>query len=213
MARTAKRLLRAPCLVLLLALLAACGARKAEPLAPGAPVLVLGDSISAGYGLPPHQAWPALLAERTGWRIANGSVSGDKAADALARLPGLLEAHAPKLVLIQIGGNDMLRRVPEAKTRTDLMRAISLAQARGAVTVLVASPRPSVAGAVFQHLSAASFYAELAKEAKADLIEDAIAEVLSNPELKLDALHPNATGQAALADKAFEALRRFGYAR
>ena len=77
--------------ILLAILLAACSARKAEPLPPGTVVLALGDSITAGYGLDPGQAWPALLAEKTGWKIVNGGISGDKTGDALARLPALLE--------------------------------------------------------------------------------------------------------------------------
>jgi lysophospholipase L1-like esterase len=81
------------------------------------------------------------------------------------------------------------------------------------VPVLVATPRPSVAGVVFQRLSAAPFYAEIAKERKVALVEDAIAEVLSDPDLKLDQLHPNAEGHKALAGKAFDALRKLGYVR
>ena len=199
--------------ILLCGLLAACGGKKAEPLAPGATVLALGDSITAGYGLAPEQAWPAQLAARTGWKVVNGGVSGDTAADALARLPALLDGHAPKLVLIALGGNDMLRKLPEARTRGDLVRIVALARGAKAETVLLATPRPSVAGAVFQRLAAPPFYAELAKEQKAPLIEDAIPAVLSDPDFKLDPLHPNAEGQAALAGKVFDDLRRLGYVR
>lgn len=199
--------------ILLCGLLAACGGKKAEPLAPGTTVLALGDSITAGYGLSPEQAWPAQLAGRTGWKIINGGVSGDEAGDALARLPALLDAHAPKLVLVTLGGNDMLHKLPEAKTRGDLVRIIGLTRGSNALPVLMATPKPSVAGAVFQSLSAPPFYAELAKEHKTPLIEDAIPAVLSNPEFKLDPLHPNAEGHAALAGRVFDALRKLGYVR
>lgn len=197
----------------LLALLAACGGQPAEPLPTGTVVLALGDSLTAGYGLDPEQAWPALLAEKTGWKIVNGGVSGDKTADALARLPALLDEHAPKLVLVTLGGNDMLRKLPEGQTRGNLERILALAGGRGARAVLVATPRPSVAGVVFQRLSAAPFYAEIARERKVPLVEDAIAEVLSDPELRLDQLHPNAEGQRVLAGKLFDALRKLGYVR
>lgn len=197
----------------LLALLAACGGKPAEPQPPGTVVLALGDSLTAGYGLDPEQAWPALLAARTGWQIVNGGVSGDQTADALARLPALMDEHAPKLVLVTLGGNDMLRKLPEAQTRGNLARILALTGSRGAQPVLLATPRPSVAGVVFQRLSAAPFYAEIARERKVPLIEDAIAEVLSDPDLKLDQLHPNAEGQRVLADKLFDALRKLGYVR
>ncbi len=199
--------------VLFAALLAACSGKKAEPLAPGSAVLALGDSITAGYGLAPEQAWPAQLAARTGWKVVNGGVSGDTAGDALARLPALLEAHAPKLVLVALGGNDMLRKLPEAQTRGDLARIVALARGAHALPVLIATPKPSVAGAVFQRLAAPPFYAELAQELQMPLLEEAIPAVLSNPEFKLDPLHPNADGQTALAGKLFDGLRRLGYVR
>ena len=204
---------RAFLLAALLSLLAACGGQRAEALPPGSVVLALGDSLTAGYGLDPEQAWPALLAARTGWQIVNGGVSGDQTADALARLPALMDAHAPKLVLVTLGGNDMLRKLPEAQTRGNLARILALTGSRGAQPVLLATPRPSVAGVVFQRLSAAPFYAEIARERKVPLIEDAIAEVLSDPDLKLDQLHPNAEGQRVLADKLFDELRKLGYVR
>ena len=204
---------RAFLLAALLALLAACSAEKAVPLPPGTTALTLGDSLTAGYGLGPEQAWPALLAGKTGWRIVNGGVSGDKTSDALARLPALLDAHAPRLVLVALGGNDMLRRLPEEQTRANLARILELVRARNAQPVLLATPRPSVAGVVFQRLSPPDFYAELARERKVPLVEDAIAETLSDPGLKLDQLHPNAAGHEALAGKLFDALRKLGYVR
>jgi lysophospholipase L1-like esterase len=199
--------------VLLAVMLAACSARKAEPLPPGTVVLALGDSLTAGYGLAPEQAWPALLGEKTGWKIINGGVNGDKSGDALARLPALLDEHAPKLVLVTLGGNDMLRKLPEEQTRGNLARILDLVRNRDAQPVLLATPKPSVAGVVFQNLSPPAFYAEIARERKVPLIADAVAEVLSDPALKLDQLHPNAEGHQMLAGKAFDALRKLGYVR
>ncbi len=204
---------RAFLLASLLALLAACSADTAAPLPPGTMVLALGDSLTAGYGLTTGQAWPALLAEKTGWQVVNGGVSGDKTGDALARLPALLDEHAPKLVLVTLGGNDMLRKLPEEQTRGNLARILELIRSRNAQPVLLATPKPSVAGVVFQSLSPPPFYAEIAKERKVPLIADAIPDVLSDPDLKLDQLHPNAEGHQVLAGKAFDALRQLGYVR
>jgi len=114
---------------------------------------------------------------------------------------------------VTLGGNDMLRKLPEAQTRQDLARILELAKGRNAPPVLLATPKPSVAGAVFQNLSAPPFYAEVARERQVPLIADAVPDVLSDPELKLDPLHPNAEGQRVLAGKVFDALRRLGYVR
>ena len=205
-----------PARVLLLALvllLGACGKPKEAALPSGTRVLALGDSLTAPHGVTPEQAWPTLLAAKTGWAVVNAGVSGDTSAGALQRLPGLIEEHNPQLVLVTLGGNDMLRRLPQGHTTANLGRMLALAKAHGAKAVLLATPKPSLAGAAFNNLSAAEFYREVAKESQVPLIEDAMAEVLSKTELKGDQLHPNAAGHALLAEKIFEGLKKIGYAR
>lgn len=199
--------------LLALLLATACGQQKEAPLPRGTTVLALGDSLTAPHGVTPSEAWPTLLAERSGWVVINGGVSGNTTADALERLPGLLEEHAPTLVLLTLGGNDMLRRVPQGQTVANLATMLTMVKARGARAVLLATPRPSLAGAAFNNLSAAEFYRQVAKEHQIPLIEDALPDVLSRTELKGDQLHPNAAGHALLATKIFEALKKIGYAR
>lgn len=174
---------------------------------------MLGDSLSAGYGLTPEQAWPARLAAASGWNVVNAGVSGDTSAEGKARLPSLLEEHKPAAVMIELGGNDMLRKVPTAETRANLTEIIGLVKSAGAVPILMAIPRPSVVGAAIGSLSAAEVYGELAKEQTVFLVEDAIPDVLSDKELKLDALHPNETGQRELAKKVAEELKAGGFLR
>ena len=196
-----------------LLLLAACGQPKHPPLPVGSPVLVVGDSISAGYGVAPEEAWPAQLAAATGWQVINAGVNGDTTADALARLPELLERHTPRLVLVEIGGNDMLRRIPESEIAANLDRMIDQIAARGAQPVLIGIPRPSMLGAAFSRLSPAEFYDETAKRKRAPLIGEVASEVLSAADLKLDPLHPNAAGHARLAETVRAELERFGFVR
>ncbi|HEY6094861.1 MAG TPA: GDSL-type esterase/lipase family protein [Gallionellaceae bacterium] len=203
-------------LVLLLAavvLLASCGKAKVDAIPAGSRVLALGDSLTAGAGVTPAEAWPALLASRTGWEVINGGVSGDTSAAALLRLPALLEQHAPSLVLVTLGGNDMLRHIPEQDTIANLEKILALVRAHGAQPVLLASPNPSLMGAVFQHLTAAAFYRKVAEEQKVPLLEDAVAKVLSDPQLKGDPLHPNAAGHARLAENIYAELKAIGYTR
>lgn len=196
-----------------LLLLAACGEVKEHAaLPPASRVLALGDSLTAGYGVAAEEAWPNRLAGMSGWTVINGGLSGDTSGGALRRLPPLLEEHDPALVLVTLGGNDMLRHVPQAQTLDNLEQIIALIRAHGAQPVLLATPQPSVAGALLRNLSAADFYRPLAEAQHVPLIEEAIADVLSDPDLKGDALHPNAAGHALLAEKIFGELRRMGYA-
>lgn len=200
-------------LVAAVILAAACGTKtKESALPPGSKVLALGDSLTEGAGVTPEEAWPNLLAKRTGWVVINGGVSGDTSGGALHRLPALLEEHKPILVLVGLGGNDMLRQIPQEETIANLGQIIAMIKAHGAKPVLLATPKPSIAGAVFQHLSAADFYRRVADEQRVPMIEDAIAEVLSDPQMKGDPLHPNAAGHAKLSQKIFDALKSIGYA-
>lgn len=204
---------RAILLVAAIVLVAACGSKaKGDALPAGSQILALGDSLTAGAGVASEEAWPDLLANRTGWVVINGGVSGDTSSDALRRLPALLEQHNPVLVLAALGGNDMLRHIPQAEIIANLGQIVAMIKTHGAKPVLLATPKPSVAGAVFQNLSAAGFYRQIADEYDVPLIEDAIADVLSDPQMKGDPLHPNAAGHAQLSQNIFDALKSIGYA-
>lgn len=198
--------------LVVLLLVTACSSPKEDALPRGTTVLALGDSLTAPHGVAPGEAWPALLAERSGWIVINAGVSGDTSSGALQRLPALLDEHSPQLVLVTLGGNDMLRKMPQGQTVANLGQMLTLVKARGAKAVLLATPKPSIAGAVFNNLSAADFYEDVAKENRVPLIKDAMAEVLSNTELKADQLHPNVAGHALLSKKIFDALKAIGYA-
>ncbi len=193
-------------------LLAACAKPKEEAIPPGSVVLALGDSLTFGAGVTREEAWPDLLAAKTGWVVVNGGVSGDTSGAALLRLPALLEEHKPVLVLVTLGGNDMLRHVPQEETIANLNQIITLIKEQDAKPVLLATPKPSIAGAMFQHLSAADFYRKVADDQQVPLVEDAIADVLSDPQLKGDPLHPSAVGHLRLSEKIFEELKAIGYA-
>jgi len=200
-------------LLCLALLLAGCGETEKFPnLPPGSVVLALGDSLTAGAGVSPEQAWPALLAQRTGWTVINGGESGDTSAQGLQRLPALLDEYHPALVLVALGGNDMLRHLPVSGIEDNLARVIVKCRIENAAVVLLATPQPSLAGAVLRNLSAPGFYGQVAAAQKVPLIEGAIAEVLSDPLLKGDQVHPNAEGHAVLSGKILEALHELGYA-
>jgi acyl-CoA hydrolase len=194
-------------------LTAACSNKTKEAALPaGSQVLALGDSLTQGAGVMREEAWPDLLANKTGWVVVNGGVNGDTSEAALRRLPNLLEQHNPVLVLVALGGNDMLRHTPQQQTVANLEQILTLIKAHGAKPVLLATPNPSLMGAVFQNLSAPDLYRKVAEEQHVPLIEDAIAEVISDPLLKGDPLHPNAAGHELLSEKIFKELQSIGYA-
>ena len=119
-----RRFLLATIVLPVVAALAGCGkkALTGRQLAAGATVLALGDSITFGIGASAETSYPTVLAKLTGWNVINAGVSGDTSAQALARLPALLQEHVPPLVLVSIGGNDFLRRLPEAQTRANIQK-------------------------------------------------------------------------------------------
>ncbi|MEO7390986.1 MAG: GDSL-type esterase/lipase family protein [Ramlibacter sp.] len=191
--------------------LAACGRKpKLAAVAPGATVLALGDSITWGTGAAPESSYPTVLAALTGWEVVNGGVPGDTSAGALARLPELLQQHAPRLVLVGIGGNDFLRRMPTADTRANIRSICVQAAASGAQVLLVAIPEPSAIAAVVRSLGDHPMYQELAKELKLPLHAGGWASVLSDPSLRSDPIHANAQGYAKFAQGLAKTARDLG---
>lgn len=197
---------------LLAAALTACSKTAPHAALPaGSTILALGDSLTAGYAADAEAAYPAVLASLTGWQIINGGVSGNTSAQALARLPALMRRQ-PQLVLVSIGGNDFLRKVPEADTRSNIRQIVQQIKAAGMPAVLVAVPYFTT-GALFGRLSEHPMYEELAAELNVPLFKGAWAEVLGNKKLKSDQIHANAQGYRVFAEKMWAFLKQQGFAR
>lgn len=177
----------------------------------GSTVVALGDSLTYGYGAPPEAAYPVRLAAITGWKVVNGGVSGDTSAQALARLPALLK-RAPKLVLLGIGGNDFLHRLPESDTRRHIGETIAAVQGAGMPIVLIAEPKPGL-GALVGSLSDHPLYAGLAEKYRVPLFADGWSRILSDGALKSDAIHANAEGYALFAERLAAFLQKQGFWR
>jgi acyl-CoA thioesterase-1 len=199
--------------VSLAAALAACGRKpKLAPLPAGATVLALGDSLTWGTGAPPQASYPAVLAQLTGWKVVNAGVPGDTAAGALERLPGLLQEHAPQLVLVGIGGNDFLRRLAPAETRANILAICRQAAAAGAQVLLLGIPESSVLAALARSLGDHAMYAEISRELEIPLHAGGWARVLNDPALRSDPIHANAQGYAQFARGLAQTLRELGWA-
>jgi len=194
--------------------LAACGpkapARAAVPA--GATVLALGDSLTFGTGAAVESAYPARLAELTGWKVVNAGVPGNTSAQARARLPRLLAEHKPKLVLLSIGGNDFLRQAPEADTRSNIAAMLDEVRAADIPVVLIAMPRPALMAALLRSLDDHPLYEALASERKVARFAAGWAKVLSEPDLKADQIHANAAGYERFARELHGFLRETGLA-
>lgn len=198
----------------LAALTAACGRELRWPTLPdGAVVLAFGDSVTYGTGAGEGEDWPTLLAALSGWDVVNAGIPGDTAQAGQARLPALLEEYAPDLVVIEIGGNDFLRRRAQAEVKEDLRRIVRMARDSGAQVVLVGVPELSLLSAVAGRPSDAPIYAELAKEEGVPLVPDVFSDILGRPELCADRIHPNAAGYERMAAGIHARLRELGLAR
>jgi acyl-CoA thioesterase-1 len=186
----------------------------AVPAIAAAPViLVFGDSISAGYGLPRvEQGWVALLQARLkeqgyGYQVVNASVSGETTEGGLARLPRALKLHQPAIVVLELGGNDGLRALPVAEMHGNLARMAGLAQAAGAMVALVGMRMPPNYGPQYA-AQFAQAYTDLARDQKLPLVPFALAGIALSPELmQADDIHPNAAGQPRLLDNIWPALK------
>lgn len=178
----------------------------------GATVLVLGDSLSYGTGANAGEDYPTLLAKSTGWNIINEGIPGDTSAGGLQRLPALLEAHQPKLLIVELGGNDLLRQAPQTEIVHNLKTILSMAKAQGVASVLVAIPEISPLKAAVGNLSDHPLYETIAKETATPLIADVFSDVLSDRDLKSDQIHANALGYRVISDKLYVKLQELGFA-
>lgn len=197
------------------AALSACGkkAPTAQVLPAGAAVLALGDSLTQGVGAKSHEAWPQLLHERTGWDVINEGISGHTSAQALQRLPDLLQDYQPALVVVCIGGNDFLRQMSAQAAKENIRRICQQVQARGAQVLLVAVPQLSLLAAGTGRLSDHPMYEELAKELNIALLPGAWSEILSKPQWRSDQVHANAEGYAQFTQKIVNFVREHGWLR
>lgn len=183
-------------------MLAACGRKPVvgRKIAAGATVLALGDSLTFGTGATPETSYPTVLARLTGWNVVNAGIPGDTSAQALARLPALLQEHSPQLVLVGIGGNDFLRRMSEKDTLANIRRICEQALAGGAQVMLIAVPAPSAAAVIAGSLSDHPLYQEIADSLRLPLHAKGWSTVLANAALRSDQIHANAQGYEAFAN-------------
>jgi len=184
--------------------------------AAGQRILVVGDSLSAEYGLARGTGWVALLQkqlaqEKPGVDVINASISGDTTSGGLARLSPLLKQHAPAIVVIELGGNDALRGLPLEMTRENLRAMVRLARAAKAQVLLLGMQVPPNYGPDYAQQFASSF-ATVAKDQKVALVPFFLKDVADVPNalafFQSDRIHPTAAAQAILLNNVWPALKR-----
>jgi len=175
-------------------------------------LLVVGDSISAGYGLASGEGWVNLLVaklkgEGFGYRVVNASISGDTTAGGRARLPALLKQHHPAVVVIELGGNDALRGGDLATTRANLDAMVSSAQSTGAKVLIVGMQLPPNYGAAYVRDFNALFgdVAKNHKTAVVPFVFDGFGDDLT--QFQADRVHPTAAAQSRILANVWPALK------
>ena len=168
-------------------------------------ILILGDSLSAAYGMAQSEGWTALLrqklaAEDYPYHVVNASISGDTSQGGLTRLPAALAQHQPALTVVELGGNDGLRGIAPAETKRNLQAIIEQAQDSGSKVILVGVQLPANYGATFNQRFSAVYH-ELAEEFQLPLVVLSLNEALGQPGMiQSDGLHPTAKAQPLILD-------------
>ncbi|PVX72232.1 acyl-CoA thioesterase-1 [Paraburkholderia unamae] len=185
----------------------------ATPAATARPTLaVLGDSLSAEYGLPRDSGWVALLrqrlaSERIDYNVANASISGDTTSGGLARLPLVMQRMKPAVVVIELGANDALRGVPLTTTESNLRAIVAQVRKGGAKPVLIGMYVPPNYGPDYTR-NFHAIYEKLAKEMNVPLVPFLLAGLADKPELfQSDQIHPTRQAQPLLLDNVWPALK------
>lgn len=182
----------------------------AEETAPA--LLVIGDSLSAGYGLRPGEGWVSLLerrleAEGYPHRVVNASISGETTRGALSRLPRALELHDPAIVVIELGGNDGLRGLPPKVMHENLAAMVALSRGSGARVLLLGMHLPANYGADYT-MRFHQVFVDIARREQVPFLPFFLEGVALAPDMmQADGIHPNAAAQPKLLDNIWPALR------
>lgn len=174
-------------------------------------MVVLGDSISAAFGLAQGEGWVSLLSSRLAeqsldWQLVNASISGETTQGGVQRLPSLLEQHTPSILLIELGGNDALRGTPLGSISQNLEKLVTMGQESGAKVLLFGMQIPPNYGPLYANRFAALFD-QVAEQKGVSLVGRFLEEVAVQPDkMQSDGIHPNAEAQPLLLDRVWPVL-------
>ena len=190
-----------------LAALVACDkdVPQVPPVPPGGVILAFGDSLTYGQGARADESYPAVLERLVTRRVVSAGVPGERTDQGLLRLADELREHAPDLLLLLHGGNDLLTMTGEDKAARNIRAMIRLARERYIPVVLIGVPRPKL-----RLSGAAEFYGTIATELGIPFEGEVLAQILADPAMKRDPVHPNAAGYRRLAEAMRDLLEACG---
>lgn len=201
-----KNIIKTITYIVCLACLAGCGEKtpKLTKLAPNDVIVAFGDSLTFGTGANEAESYPVVLGRLIARDVVRAGVPGEQTEGGLARLQSVIDEYKPRLMIVCLGGNDMLRKVSEAQTRANLRTIIKTIQSQGIAVVLVGVPKPALV------TSAAPMFEEIARELKIPYEGKIVTDVLYRPDEKSDPIHPNAKGYKRMAEGIAALLKKAG---
>jgi acyl-CoA thioesterase-1 len=192
------------CNLLLTTFLIGCAKREIKNLnSQGKDIICFGDSITFGYGVAPEDAFPLALAKMVPLSVTNSGIDGDTSTEALKRIESDVLSRDPRLVIVEFGGNDFLRKIPLDVTVDNIREMVEQIQARGAMVAIT----DISAGILMKEYR--SPYWKIAQEKGAIFIPSIMSGIITNPKMKSDFLHPNANGYKIIAERIFKAIKPY----
>jgi len=178
--------------------LSGCSPKKIKNIdSTGTSIVCFGDSITFGYGVPSEESYPAALAKMVDIPVINEGVDGDTTPKAILRLEKAVLSRNPKLVIVELGGNDFLRKISEKETIKNVNEIIDRIQAKGAMVALA----DISSGMLLKKYR--KIYREIAHKKGAIFIPNILSGIITNPSLKSDFLHPNHAGYKIVARRIY----------
>jgi len=169
-------------------------------------ILAFGDSLTYGYNAQPNESYPFILSHLSGHKVINAGIPAESSHDGLRRLPKLLEDDSIKLMILFFGGNDIMQGLSMEPLKSNLKTMIHMAKEKNIEVLLISVPNLSLFG-----LSPLDLYEEVAEEENIPLLSGMLADIISQPSLKSDQIHPNARGYKMMAEKIYEELEEIGF--
>jgi lysophospholipase L1-like esterase len=171
-------------------------------------ILAFGDSLTYGFGARSEESYPTRLSVLSGYKVINAGVIAEASDEGLKRLPQLLEEGSIKLMILCFGGNDIMQKRSMSSLKQNLKTMIRMAKAKNIDVLLISVPNITLFG-----LSPLELYDEVAEEENIPLLSGILANILSQPSLKSDQVHPNALGYKKMSELIYESLKEHNWIR